>query len=188
MGVFLLSDLSLDDLVTTAQACPADDTDAMAEVLRRFERAVASVARSATGDWDLQPDAAQAARLGLVRAVRAHTPGTAGFTTYAWQYMKGAARRLVSSMPLGDLTLDPQNALWLEIPATVEALGGATEVIDITRGLKPEQQAIAVAYYVDGLRLSDIAARLGISKPAVSQRLSTISRILRPIVEEALAA
>ena len=64
MGFFYVpSDHSLDDLVAAAQVEPADDTDAMAEILRRFDGAATSIARSVTPDRELQQDAAQAALL-----------------------------------------------------------------------------------------------------------------------------
>jgi RNA polymerase sigma factor (sigma-70 family) len=189
MGVlYLLDDQSLDDLITAAQANATDDTVAMAAILRRFEGAVRAVARSVTTDWHLQQDAAQGARLGLVKAVRAHTPRTPGFTTYAWRYMKGAAIRLVATMRSDEITTDPQEPGWTDEPPEDVPVHTTVEVVDLIGVLKPEQQAVAVAYYVMDLRLNDIAASLGISKPAVSQRLSTIRRALRPVVAEALAA
>jgi RNA polymerase sigma factor (sigma-70 family) len=189
MGVvFSLGDESLDALITAARADPADDSAAMAEILRRFEGAAIAVARLATGDWHLQQDAAQGARLGLVRAVRAHTLGTPGFPSYALRFMKGAAKRIVSAMVSPDIVTDPLDPCWLENPASDMPTGLGFELPDIIWVLNPEQQDVTLDYYVHDLRLQDIADRLGISKPAVSQRLTTIHRALRPTVEKALAA
>jgi RNA polymerase sigma factor (sigma-70 family) len=187
-ALYLAGDVSLDDLITDAQADPSDDTAAMATILRRFEGAVLVVARSVTSDWHLQKDAAQAARLGLVRAVRAHTPGLQGFPSYAWRFMKGSALRCITTMESPDIVTDPQDVDWAESPIQGTQPDSTFQVQDVIWALKSEQQAVTLAYYVHDLRLDDIADRLGISKSAVSQRLRTIHRALQPVVQEALAA
>lgn len=189
MGVlYFSSDDPLDDVIAAAQADTADDTAAMAEILRRFEGAVVNIARSITADWSLQQDATQGARLGLVKAVRAHNLGTPGFPSYARRFMKGAALRMLASVSTEEVLLDPQDPGWEDQTPDDAPANMAFEVIDLVKTLTPEQQAVTVAYYVADRRLDDLAIDLGISKPAVSQRLSTIHRALRPVVEEALAA
>jgi RNA polymerase sigma factor (sigma-70 family) len=189
MGVFCFTgDESLEDLISVAQADPADDTAAMGEILRRYEGIVLAVARSVTGDLYLQQDAAQGARLGLVKAVRAHTLGTPGFASYAWKFMRGAARRLVISMGTEDVSTDPLAPVEEDGKPTVATIDTTFELVDLVKVLSPEQQGVALAYYGADLRVAEIAQHLGISKPAVSQRLSTIHRALRPVFEEAMAA
>jgi RNA polymerase sigma factor (sigma-70 family) len=189
MGFFCtLSELSLDDLVAAAQANSADDTEEMAEILRRFDGAVWSVARSYTADADLRNDAAQAARLGLVKAVRAHKLGTAGFTTYAWRYMKGEALRTIKSMQIQETVVDPTAYAWPDQPPRDAAPNTNFEVLDLMAALTPEQQTIAEAHYIGDVSFKDIAAQLGISRPAVTQRFTIIHRNLRTVVEGALAA
>jgi RNA polymerase sigma factor (sigma-70 family) len=189
MGVlYPATNESLDNLVAAAQAGATDDTAAMAAILTRFEGAAQAIARSLTSDWCLQQDAAQGARLGLVKAVRSHNLGTPGFPAYAKRYMRGAALRTVLAAQSEDRCFDPQEYDWPD-PAPSDAAPDTTaEVIDLIAVLSPEQQAITKAHYVDDARLSDVARDMGISVSAVSQRLATIHRALRSVVEEALAA
>lgn len=189
MGVlYLATDESLDNLVAAAQAAAADDTAAMAEILTRFDGAAWAIARSLTSNWCLQQDAAQGARLGLVKAVRSHNLGTPGFPAYAKRYMRGAALRTVLAMQGKERCVDPQEYVWPDMASRDAASDTTFEVIDLLAVLSPEQQAITKAHYVDDARLSDVARDMGISVPAVSQRLATVNRALRTVVEEALAA
>lgn len=189
MGVlYLATDESLENLLAAAQAAATDDTAAMAAVLERFEGLALSIARSLTRDWTLQQDAAQGARLGLVRAVRSHRAGTPGFPAYAKRYMKGAARRSLTAMLGSETSVDPADYEWLEQPQRDAAPDTTAEVIDLIAVLTPEQQLITKAHYIGDVSFGDIAASLGISKPAVSQRFATIHRALRPVAEGALAA
>jgi DNA-directed RNA polymerase specialized sigma subunit len=94
VGVFYwATDEPLDNLVAAAQAAEHDNTAAMAAILDRFEPLVWATARSVTRDWSFQDDAAQGARIGLVKAVRAHKIGTLGFPAYAKRYMRGSAHQ-----------------------------------------------------------------------------------------------
>lgn len=185
---YALSELSLDDLVAAAQAKTADNTEEMAEILRRFDGSVRKVARFYTTDWDMQNDAAQAARVGLVKAVRAHKPGTTGFTTYAWRFMKGAALRAVKSMQTPETVVDPIEYAWPDQPPRDSAPDTTFEILDLMAALTPEQETIAKAHYIADMSFKDISLQLGISQPAVTQRFSTIHRTLRISVEGALAA
>jgi RNA polymerase sigma factor (sigma-70 family) len=189
MGVlYLATDESLDNLVAAAQAAATDDTAAMAAILTRFEGAAWAIARSLTSNWCLQQDAAQGARLGLVKAVRSHNLGTLGFPAYAKRYMRGTALRTVLAVQGEERCVDPQEYVWPDAAPRDAAPDTTFEVIDLIAVLSPEQQAITKAHYVDDARLSDVARDMGISVPAASQRLVTIHRALRTVVEEALAA
>lgn len=189
MGVLhLATDESLENLIATAQVAATDDSPAMGAILSRFEGSARTIARSITGDWCLQQDAAQGARLGLVKAVRSHKVGTPGFPAYATRYMKGAALRTVLSMRNEEFCLDPQRHVPPEVMPCDTAPDKTFEITDLIAALSPEQQAIMRARYVDDTLLSDVARDMGISPSAVSQRLATIHRALRPLVEEALAA
>lgn len=189
MGVlYLATDESLDNLVAAAQAVATHDTAAMAAILTRFEGLAISITRSLTRDQDLQQDAAQGARLGLVQAVRAHKVGTPGFPAYAKRYMRGAALRTLMTMVGQETSVDPADYEWLEKQPRDAAADTTFEVINLVAVLTPEQQVITKAHYIDDVTFGDIADRLGISKPAVSQRFATIHRVLRPVAERALAA
>lgn len=189
MGVLhLATDVSLDNLVTAAQAAASDDSAAMDAILRRFEGKALAIARSLTTNRSLQQDAAQGARLGLVQAVRSHTVGTPGFPSYAARYMKGAALRTLMAMLGDEVTIDPADYAWLEKPARDGAADTTFEVLDMLSVLTPTQQAVAKAFYVDDVSVTDIASLLSISKPAVTQRFATIHRALRPVAESAVAA
>lgn len=189
MGVFVsATDPSLESEVSAAQSAKADDTAAMAVVLTRFEGLAISIARSLTSDSSRQPDAAQGARLGLMRAVRAHKVGTPGFPSYAARYMRGEARRVLAATWGKEVFIDPSDYEMLDEPAHSRASDTSFEFIDLLSVLKPEQRAIIKAHYISGAGLGEIAGALGISKPAVSQRLATIHRNLRSVVETAVAA
>jgi RNA polymerase sigma factor (sigma-70 family) len=189
MGVlYLATDESLDNLLAAAQSAESDDTAEMAEILRRFEGAAWAIARSLTSNQGLQPDAVQGALLGLVKAVRRHKIGTPGFPSYAKRYMKGAALRTLIGMQNEEFCVDPQGYAWPERAPRDAARDTIFEITDLIAVLSAEQQAVTKAHYIDDARLSDIASDLGISVSAVSQRLATVHRALRLVVEEALAA
>lgn len=189
MGVlFSQSEPSLDDLIVTAQADPADDSVAMNEILRRFERLVQKICRSISADPHVLQDVAQEARLGLVKAVRAHRVGTFGFPSYARRYMRGAALRFVASLAKPEIAIDPQDEFWSGLDVQATQAPTAIEIIDLFGVLTLEQRHVALARYVANDLVSEIASGLGISVPAVSQRLGTIHRALRPAVEAAVAA
>jgi RNA polymerase sigma factor (sigma-70 family) len=189
MGVsYLAADESLDNLVAAAQAAATDDTPTMAAILARFEGLALSIARSLTSSWSLQQDAAQGARLGLVQAVRSHQAGTAGFPAYAKRYMKGAALRTLRATLGAETSVDPADYEWLEQPQRDTAPEMTADLIDLIAVLTPEQQIITKAHYIGDVSFRDIAHALGVSKPAISQRFTTIYRALRPVAEGALAA
>lgn len=188
MGVFIsATDPSLDSQISAAQSTEVDDTAAMAVLLSRFEGLAISIAHSLTSDWSLQQDAAQGARLGLVKAVRSHTVGTPGFPSYAARYMRGEARRTLMATSARESFIEPSDYELLNV-SHVQSSGTTFELIDLISVLRPEQQAITKAHYIDGAGLGDLAGALGISKPAVCQRLATIHRALRGIAEAAVAA
>lgn len=188
MGVLQLpSDLSLDDLVVAAQT--TDDSAAMAEILMRFEVAATAIGRSLTTDFHLQQDAAQGARIGLVKAVRRHRAGTPGFPAYAIRYMKGGARRIVAAMRASQETCaDPLEPGWQDELPREAPLAPTCEVVDLLSVLRAEQRALVIAHYVEGMLLTEIADAMHVSRSAVTQRMRTIHRVLRPFVVEAVAA
>lgn len=189
MGVlFSATDESLEEQVAAAQALPHDNTAAMAVVLKRFEGKSRSIARSLTNDWSRRDDAAQGARIGLVKAVRKHKLGRSGFPSYAEYYMRGEARRALAATWTREAYVDPADYETLISPSATHTLNTTAEVTDLIVGLQPQQQAIVKAIYISDAGLGDIASALGISKPAVSQRLSTIYRNLRPVAVLAVAA
>jgi RNA polymerase sigma factor (sigma-70 family) len=181
---------SLDDLVAEAQADPSNNSPAMVLILARFERLAVKIGHDVARAKHIRDDATNGARWGIVLAVRSHNIGIAGFPNFAKIYMRREAVRWAKDADVSVVPLarDLQKPGWEDTPARGAPADTTFEVIDLIRMLTPKQQAITVAYYIADLRLSDIALNLGISKPAVSQRLSTIHRSLRPVVEEALAA
>jgi RNA polymerase sigma factor (sigma-70 family) len=192
------SEPSLDDLIEAAQADPADNSPAMAEILSRFSCAIAFAANTTATEWNLRQDAAQGARLGLVKAVRNHTPGLSGFKTYARLYMKSEARRTVDTMTSVEVSRDP--GVLLEPTASERRPGVirqrelpveetvAFKIEDIIGVLAPTQQSVVRDRYVHDRSVADIAGDLGVSPPAISQRLQTIHKALRPLLVEAVAA
>jgi RNA polymerase sigma factor (sigma-70 family) len=182
--------IELSGLIADAQSHSSDDTPAMNEIIRRFERLAQRLARSLTSSLDLRDDLANAARVGLVRAVRRHDQHRPGFPAYAETYMRGAALReyhswIMPEVPSGD------DLPSVEAPESVHdqvadrlAPWGAGEVATAIGTLKPAQRRIVEARYISDAPLSSIAQATGTTVSAVSQRLSTVHRA----VETALAA
>jgi RNA polymerase sigma factor (sigma-70 family) len=188
MGVlFSATPESLDSQISAAQLSASDDTPDMACILARFEGLAIKISRALTADWSRQQDAAQGARIGLIKAVRNHKAGTPGFAAYAARYMRGEAQRTLAFTWSRDSFIDPAD---YEILGKTEStsLDTSIEFIDLISGLLPKQQAIVKARYLSDAGLRDIASALGISKPAVSQQLATIHRNLRNAAEMAVAA
>lgn len=194
MGAFSTpSDPSLDDLIRAAQADPADDSAAMAEILNRFAGLITGTANSVTTEWNARQDAAQGARLGLVKAVRKHTVGTAGFASYARRYMRTEAVRTCLAMAPKAPPTNPdfpepnvRRVVRRQMPTTAEPKAFTIESISAL--LSATQAQIFRDRYVDDLELSEIARDLGVSVPAVSQRLKTIHKLLMPVLVKAVAA
>lgn len=194
MGVFVTpSELSLDELIRAAQADPGDNSAAMAEILTRFAGMIAATANSVTAEWNARQDAAQGARLGLVKAVRNHTVGTAGFITYARRYMRTEAVRISVAMTsrapkpgpdLPERSVRPgvRRQTWAEPEPKAFTIEAISALLD------PTQAAILRDRYVQDREMSDIARDQGVSVPAISQRLKTIHKILMPVLAEAVAA
>jgi RNA polymerase sigma factor (sigma-70 family) len=181
-----MSDSSLNELIAIAQANRTDDGGAMNEIVRRFDLLAQRIGRSVSARPEVQDDATQEARVGLMDAVRNHRLGTPGFPAYARKYMYGAALRYVTSSR-SDLAVDPHDEFW-----TVTAIAPATpdtnlEVYELLAILTPEQRRVAAARYVANDTVTEIARSLSVSVPAVSQRLATIHRALRPVVTAAVA-
>jgi RNA polymerase sigma factor (sigma-70 family) len=195
MGVSVSpSGLSLDDLLRVAQADPADNSAAMAEILDRFAPMITATANSVTAEWNARQDAAQGARLGLVKAVRRHTVGTAGFISYARRYMRTEAVRTSMAMtgkpaPKPDLGASERSErrggrrqTWTEPEPKAFTIESISALLDSS------QAAILKARYVHDREMSYIARDLGVSVPAISQRLKTIHKILMPVLADAVAA
>jgi RNA polymerase sigma factor (sigma-70 family) len=176
---------SLEQLLDDAKADDADNTPAMAEILGRFERLALGLASSISGADNFRDDLANAARIGLVQAVRHHDPERGSFPGLAKVYMRGAALR--------------ERARWIvpetAVPDVAERVGtrshgsdladetndrlapwGGSSVASAMAEMSAEQRTIAELRYIDDAPIKEIAARLGTSGPAVSQRLGTIHR------------
>lgn len=175
MGVLLSTEASQEDLIAAAQADPSNDSEAMTGLLRRFELLALKIGRGTAFTRDTQEDAANAARWGLVLAVRAHKPGTPGFPVFAQLYMRGEASR--RSRALIDVRTTPTDDLKVldvvpEVPHAEPPLdfGSAISVLTL------DQRNLAVRRYVDDEPLMEIAVDLGVTVSAVSQRLGTIHK------------
>jgi RNA polymerase sigma factor (sigma-70 family) len=180
----------LDVLVVVAQADPADNSTAMNEILRRFERLARKLGVEVARDASMQDDCANAALIDLVRAVRRHKPGTPGFPSYARISMRFAARRRAQA--LRDYTarhvpVDPDAGFFSALVtdnARPSASWDTERVASAVRDLRPAQQKLIERRYFEDASLGEIANEAGTSVSAVSQRLATVHRVLR----ESLAA
>ncbi|MDQ6525536.1 sigma factor-like helix-turn-helix DNA-binding protein [Nocardioides sp. LHD-245] len=194
MGVFVIpSDPSLEDLIRAAQADPDDDSAAMAEILNRFAGSITATANSVTSEWNACQDAAQGARLGLVKAVRKHAVGTAGFISYARRYMRTEAVRTCAAMA-GKTSSSPEGVRERSVRPGARRQGWAGvepkafTIESISALLDPTQARILTDRYLHDREMSDIARDLGVSVPAISQRLKTIHKVLLPALVKAVAA
>jgi RNA polymerase sigma factor (sigma-70 family) len=180
MGVSHFRDYSLDDLLAEAQRYENNDSSAMNEILSRFEPLARKIGSRMAITSQTREDATNAARWGLVQAVRAHKPGRNGFPAFAKLYMRGEASRRLraivdphstpTSKPF-ELDISDHEAGHAETDASLE-FEAAISV------LTPSQRALAIRRYFDDKSLPQIAAERGITVSAVSQRLSTIHRVL----------
>ena len=192
VGVFVsrTTGVNLSESIADAQSQSSDDSPAMNEIIRRFEGLTQRLSRSMTTSLDLREDLANAARVGLVRAVRRHDPCRHGFPAYAEKYMRGAVLReykrwIVPEVPATEIInegSDTEN-LHDEVADRLAPWGGG-RVASAIATLKPAQRQIAISRYVKDASVASIAQATGTSASAVSQRLGTIHRV----VETALVA
>jgi RNA polymerase sigma factor (sigma-70 family) len=184
---------SLPQLIKVAQADPDDDSVAMNQIVRRFDPLARGLSRI-TDDRYLQDDLANAARMALVRAVRRHDGRHDTFPAFAKVSMRGAvlrelewwrtqARPLQVEAEIDQSEVTPQPGPEEEVVARL-APWGAGRVASTVAELAPVQHRIVHLRYVEDERLETIAAVMGTTASAVSQRLCTIHRA----VERALAA
>lgn len=178
-----LGEAPLDDIIAAAQDDPGDDGPAMNEIVRRFRRRAMVLATSLTETSWLHEDLAQAALLGLVRAVRRHQAGRPGFGNYARLFMLGAAKRELKRWigPPTDSLSDPAvcaavGALAAPTPEPGIRCWGYGRAARAVLALPERQQDLLTSRYVDDAALATIATSSGTSIPAVSQRLATAHR------------
>ena len=182
-----LKSAELADLVAQAQVGEHDDSPAMNEIIRRFERKARQIAAALCARPADREDVAMEALMALVRAVRRHDVCRAGFITYAITFMTGAARR--ESMRLAapaeccmtgpDLTVacdSAQNMRPVGHLTPAQPTWGAGRIADAIAALPGERQALLAERYVHDLDLATIAQIYGSSVSAVSQRLKTAHR------------
>jgi RNA polymerase sigma factor (sigma-70 family) len=184
--------ISLDDLLAAAKSAKSCDTPAMAEILHRFEGLAIKLAGAIDAPDHLFDDLINAARMGLVNAVR-HHDGRPGFPAFAKMYMQGAARRelgrwiVPEDARTNDLDdLHDHHVERDEMQAVDDRLapwGGGT-IAELVRGLDDDRRNVIELRYRWDMPVKEIAALVGTSGPAVSQRLATIHRS----AERALAA
>lgn len=178
MGTFAFGmlDAPLEDLLVSARACETDDTPAMNELIRRYEPLVRKVASGLTSDAQLQDDARNGARLGIVRAVRAHDGRATGFVSFMTCYMHGEARRAIERCRIQDVLPGPELLPEpVEPPTTPAVAAGLVMAV-----LSESQRQLVVGRYVEDRTMRDLATQAGTSVAAISQRLKTIHGVLRP--------
>lgn len=191
MGISLLlpERHELGELLDLAKREVVDDSVAMNEIIRRFEPLVVSLTRK-IGSLMLRDDAANAARMALVLAVRQHRRSPDTFPGYAKVYMHGAVQREIASwappQPEVQLTTIPDynpRASWIEerILTRLEPYGDGM-LADLVETLSSSQREILDRRYLDDADLATIASELGTSVPAVSQRLQTIHRKIQAVL------
>lgn len=184
-----LKNASLNDLVSAAQALDQDNTPPMNEIISRFDGYARYVARASSACPYQQDELANAARLALVQAVRNHDLRPRGFPAFATRYMRGAALREVQRVrrPEHEVSLEAvgepsEEAGAAEEDAVLAGPWGDGQIASAVATLTPGQREIARLRYVEDASLAHIAAIMGTSSSAVSQRLTTIHRAVATAV------
>lgn len=172
------AEATLEELVEAAKAEDGSNGVAMNEIVRRFEPKALQLASFLTKDYHLQQDIANAARYGVVMAVRAHKSGTAGVAAYIAMTMRGEAYRAVGRNTEERETVKAaESPVWTGTRHILEE----TTVVDtdlglMTQDLSVDQRNLVLQRYVIGDSVSDIAADAGTSVSAISQRFKTVHR------------
>jgi RNA polymerase sigma factor (sigma-70 family) len=175
-------------LIAAAQADAHDDSPVMNEIIRRFDIKAQRIAAAVCACPADRDDAANAARLALVRAVRRHEVNRPGFAAYAVTFMTGAARR--ESMRLArppETCLDGTDltAVIERTPALLRLVAdnfpgeqgwSAGPIAKIVTGLPQQQQVLVAERYIQDMDIRSIAQMHGTSESAVSQRLKTVHK------------
>ena len=185
------ADISPDGLVAIAQASSSDDSLAMEQIIRRFRPLARRLARATGADWHSRNDLENAAYLALVTAVRRHDVKRVGFPSFAETYMRGAVwreyRRLVSeheTFGKGPPCVDGEATSPSAEEVVHERLApwGRNDLARAIADLSVSQRQIVIRRYVDDAPLASIAEEVGTSSAAVSQRLSTIHRVVATVI------
>lgn len=175
----------LEELLEAARSEGPDDTLAMGEILRRFEGLAIRTGQSIRAPQHLRDDLINAARTGLVSAVR-HHDGRAGFPAFAKKYMRGAALRELDRWIVPETTavegldeLGSARGRPSELEEVDDRLApwGAGAIASVIEQMDSDQMKIVDLRYRRDLPVKAIATIVGTSAPAVSQRLATIHRI-----------
>lgn len=172
---------SIDELIVAAKADAKNDSVSMNEIVWRFDGKAVNIARALTGDPHLLQDVANAARWGVVMAVRAHREGTPGFPSYAAMTMRGEANRSLGRNRADgkEIVLECDSAIWHGEAVLRETVSILETNLDLLmKGLSPDQRHLVLARYAEGYGVGEIATRLGTSASAVSQRFKTIHKVV----------
>jgi DNA-directed RNA polymerase specialized sigma subunit len=191
MGILrYYAEADLGDLITQAQTLGSSDGRAITEIVGRFEGLTRKIGRQVADGRAYRPDVENAARFGLTQAVCRHRGDTRIFPAYARLYMTGAARREVGRWlePVGcsPVELDEAKPKDVMTVVPVEDLAnpvwGFGDTADVITSLDEGRRRLLTRRYVEDADLATIASEAGTSVSAVSQRLSTIHRQLRPVL------
>jgi len=192
-----LGSIDLAELVGRAQSDPNNDSAEMNEIIRRFDPLAIKIGKQLTPDWMLQDDLANAARLGLVKAVRKFNQKSA-FAAYAKTYMAYAAKRELtwwkrSAAPEGSKPLheiedgeEVTGAVFkavLDAPLPADRTWGSARVARLVSNLSQPQRVVLELAFIEDFTVSEIAAMESVSPAAISQRKTrALTMIERDIV------
>lgn len=174
MGRFSLSDY--EDVDRLADQAHDGSELALAELLERFEPAARSIGRrAARGRASDLDDGVNAARWGLVKAVRAHHPGTVGFAAYAKLCMRGEAKRHMNELERHDVPDERIERCLADLPdRSRTSLRDIPELSD----LHPADLELLVLHFEEGWSQREIAAQRRVTPSAVSQRIAKVRAAL----------
>ena len=172
-------------LVAAVQSRDRGADDALATLVNAYLPLIRRHCRSVP--YNLREDALSAGTEGFLRAVHRYDPsGGASLGTYASHFVRGAVLELLrQEAPWRDLVpidhledLDGSNVHWMGAGST----GGQRpnpDLITIRDWVKRQRQSVRILlsmHFYDDIPQAEIARRIGVSRAAVSQRLSRIIR------------
>ena len=185
-SIFELSQMDLSELLEVAKADPSNNSKAMKELVRRFQKDADYIASRVCFAVNDRVDVMNAALMGIVNAVRAHDGRGVGFKSYLKTTMTGEARRM--SQFLSKQVLISEGDAYDEaivrdskhLPSIIDdydpaPYGSLTLVIE---QLSDDQQVIVDEMFRQELTHSEIASRHNVTPSAISQRVKVIYRNL----------
>jgi RNA polymerase sigma-70 factor (ECF subfamily) len=178
----------LDDADELLRRCQRGEESALAAIVRLFEGRIFRLACRVLGDVGLAEEATADA-LARVWSRAGQWRGDAAAATWVYQVAYRAvldARKRqrrwwrLWSAPPGEEVCDPRPGP----PERAAAAEGDPRLRDALGGLSAEDRALVHLYYFEERGLAEIAAILGVGRPALKMRLARARQKLRDLLKD----